>query len=1056
MLTYLILTHRNLKTAIWKLKIGYLVSTDKFFVSAHAYAKSNSGTVINNFSYPIVRFHRYSSSFKSTRIKFYIFCYMEEDTVSLLLSIVSQCSSVAGWIFLRNQIHQMDSVLQACNIWMDCLEISDDKVFINLVGLLLSERNNQLVPKLVKNNDSFSLQGTAMPNTIVQLDGSTSTTNVSFNQFFNELYSRLNSPNVFLNNVFNALIDILCGLPYFALLDTNHSYTWGSSKFSPLSVYDLLLEKACDVKFMPIITELPCFFPSGISNLNDPVPSIAVPDASVPLTPANQRQTLEQMLSLANNIFGNDPQSAPLANGGVKPNSIRNLFEKTILGALLRFGMFSDLNNNNLFKSLVSSLRSLPSPPDFPIPDPDLQDIRDPLSSIGPKHYLGHLYAAKYESVNSLKNLFRQSVFNLQINRVHGYLLSCIKLNPTNKSNILLFFTIFLHYNSNRIKSEINDFSSVCGDNFNMNITWILLQFSNPFLDAQCSKLSKIDPKWLISNNHLIHDETRLHMTSDELSTFLNNQPPTTPSTNTYNPFISTIFHNALLSLHVGFMPIVRSFIKENKQLANLNLPDNPMFMQHAVNTMESLISHKLSFEAGLMNLDLLSSVVLFYKLQAQFMISIASTLPIDPSDLPIPLPNPQLFHSLPEWFIEDLLDFHHFILVYHIKCNIEYPSLLVFLLFIIKNHALLVKNPYLKSKIIEILYLMTMIKSNDNTHIIDQVLTIPFVVTHLLPSLVIFYSFVESTGASSQFYDKFNIRYHAQKVIQHAYTYSQHKQVFVSFSKDPEFIKFVNLLMNDTTYLLDEGFSKLKAIHELELLTELSKEQEQQMVQNQRHATSLISLANETTLTLSLLSMDIKEVLSSREIVDRLAAMINYNLELLVGPKCAELKVKDAMKYQFEPKILVGRLVDVCYNLMDMDGFIIGMANDYRSFKLQTFRKVSGVLIKTGIKRMEVVEGLEKMTAVVMEKQKEMEADNEEEDAPEAFMDGLMYFVMRDPVILPSSKNVVDRSTITTHLLSDGHDPFNRQPLKIGEVVAHTELRKQIEAWRKERKIKK
>jgi ubiquitin conjugation factor E4 B len=42
----------------------------------------------------------------------------------------------------------------------------------------------------------------------------------------------------------------------------------------------------------------------------------------------------------------------------------------------------------------------------------------------------------------------------------------------------------------------------------------------------------------------------------------------------------------------------------------------------------------------------------------------------------------------------------------------------------------------------------------------------------------------------------------------------------------------------------------------------------------------------------------------------------------------------------------------------------------------------------------------------------------------------------MRDPVILPKSRAVLDRSTIKSHLLSDAKDPFNRVPLTIEEVI--------------------
>jgi ubiquitin conjugation factor E4 B len=46
------------------------------------------------------------------------------------------------------------------------------------------------------------------------------------------------------------------------------------------------------------------------------------------------------------------------------------------------------------------------------------------------------------------------------------------------------------------------------------------------------------------------------------------------------------------------------------------------------------------------------------------------------------------------------------------------------------------------------------------------------------------------------------------------------------------------------------------------------------------------------------------------------------------------------------------------------------------------------------------------------------------------------MFTVMRDPVRLPSSKAIMDRSTIKSHLLSETRDPFNRAPLTIEEVI--------------------
>lgn len=68
------------------------------------------------------------------------------------------------------------------------------------------------------------------------------------------------------------------------------------------------------------------------------------------------------------------------------------------------------------------------------------------------------------------------------------------------------------------------------------------------------------------------------------------------------------------------------------------------------------------------------------------------------------------------------------------------------------------------------------------------------------------------------------------------------------------------------------------------------------------------------------------------------------------------------------------------------------------------------------------------------------------------------MFTLMEDPVILPTSRTTIDRSTIRSHLLSDPVDPFNRVPLKIEDVIPNTELKAAIEKFKaeaRERRIK-
>lgn len=76
----------------------------------------------------------------------------------------------------------------------------------------------------------------------------------------------------------------------------------------------------------------------------------------------------------------------------------------------------------------------------------------------------------------------------------------------------------------------------------------------------------------------------------------------------------------------------------------------------------------------------------------------------------------------------------------------------------------------------------------------------------------------VEHTGANSQFYDKFNIRYNISQILKKVCIDLQFKEKLIQESSIVDFfVKFVNLLMNDTTYLLDESLTKLSEIKTLQ-----------------------------------------------------------------------------------------------------------------------------------------------------------------------------------------------------------------------------------------------
>lgn len=279
-------------------------------------------------------------------------------------------------------------------------------------------------------------------------------------------------------------------------------------------------------------------------------------------------------------------------------------------------------------------------------------------------------------------------------------------------------------------------------------------------------------------------------------------------------------------------------------------------------------------------------------------------------------------------------------------------------------------------------------------------------------------------------------------------------------------FVQFVNLLLNDVTYLLDEGLLKLIDINKLQKELESTpltdgtaqpppdrREREQTLASTERQATSYISLANETVSLLNKFTAFVPDAFVYPEVVDRLARMLNFNQVVLTGDKCNNLKVRDPAKYRFSPKELLSMIVDIYLNLRTKQAFTIACARDGRSYRKEVFMKTSYILRKYSVKPPSEVEAFEKFVdAVEVAKLQDEEGEEALGEIPDHFLgilsfacdvniDPLMYTIMENPVILPTSKISIDLATIKSHLLSDPTDPFNRSPLKIEDVIPSISL---------------
>jgi len=284
----------------------------------------------------------------------------------------------------------------------------------------------------------------------------------------------------------------------------------------------------------------------------------------------------------------------------------------------------------------------------------------------------------------------------------------------------------------------------------------------------------------------------------------------------------------------------------------------------------------------------------------------------------------------------------------------------------------------------------------------------------------------------------------------------AEHAEVHIEDDDAPLFLRFVNLLINDAIFLLDEALGYMKQIQEQQIAKEQSwpnlpmqerNQNETQLMHIGRLARYHNIMGNETIQMLLKLSGTINAVFTHPTMVDRIAAMLNWFLKNLVGPERKSFKVKNLDEFSFKPGEIVTDICRIYVNFKNCDEFLASVSRDGRSYSPDLFHQAAEVLLKIG--QVELVSDLEWVEKKVGKAADHYKADEELfADAPDEYLDSIMSQLMKDPVRLPNSGQIVDRSTIARHLLSDQTDPFTRAPLTMEMVEPMEDLKNEIMAW--------
>ncbi|KAM3525732.1 hypothetical protein NHJ13051_003818 [Beauveria bassiana] len=657
-----------------------------------------------------------------------------------------------------------------------------------------------------------------------------------------------------------------------------------------------------------------------------------------------------------------------------------------------------------------------------------------------------------------------------------------IRAGRDTRSRMLDWFAYIMNTNHKRRAIQV-DPREVASNGFMLNIATIMDQFCEPFMDNDFSKVDKIDIKYLRRKPRVdIKDETKIN--ADQATADKYYEKKEEGESN----FISEAFFLTLAAHHYGSEAL-------NSQLKNLDrdikyvesriqameaerekFANNPQQLsafeetvKRHVDVLEKSIGMRHAIEGVLLDDRMQSTSLRFMRYVAVWLLRIATGQDYKPGresemiKLPLQDQNQEAFACLPEYTLQNIVDNFKFVFkwlptILPSAVGEEMPALCITFL----RSSEWIKNPYLKSSLVSLLFYGTWNFLHLKKGVLgDQLMSLPFANEYLLHALMKFYIECESTG-NNAFYDKFNIRYEIFQVIKCVWPNDVYKQQLTRESKVNRgfFVQFVNMLLNDATYVLDEALSKFPKMRALEIELKdptlsaedgQKKQEELQTLGNQ--ATSYMQLANETLEMMKLFTNALSDAFTMPEIVSRLASMLNYNLETLAGKRAAaELNVENREKYHFRPIQLLSDLVEIYLNLDGSDVFVEAVAADGRSFKIEVLDRVTTILSSRKQKdpadmvRWEQLKARFKVAKATLD-----QAELDLGDVPPEFEDPIMGDLMRDPVLLPS-KHIVDRSTIVQHLLSDPKDPFTRQPMTVDDAVPQPDLKAKIEQWREEK----
>lgn len=310
------------------------------------------------------------------------------------------------------------------------------------------------------------------------------------------------------------------------------------------------------------------------------------------------------------------------------------------------------------------------------------------------------------------------------------------------------------------------------------------------------------------------------------------------------------------------------------------------------------------------------------------------------------------------------------------------------------------------------------------------------FFTNNLISTLLNLYENIEKLD-SSYFYERFEPRYHISFLIRLLIKEPIFLTNYKKYNRVIETKSFEIYIMNDINELFQEIIQTFDKITELNLDTNVNVNNEDKYSQIFQLIETFTTFFYENLYLLYILAEHYSDELLSEHLCNK-----------IIESLCHIIKKITTNIHKYNTLIINNNLNIDMNSLITATIKIIIKFSNYSTFKLLLFdyekqqnnnvySEIIQILFSEEINSWDLYYNLLQLENDI----KKIQLLTNSKTIPDKFLDPLLNSIILNPVILPDSKQFIDKSTILKHLENNETDPFTRKKLTINELNEYNSL---------------